>query len=170
MEKLRYTKYVFKYKWSQLVAFFCLLLSAIIAYLLPYATMKIIDGLTLDFSIKSVLFYAMIYLIAALFNRTLILLSNYIFLKVSRRIVTEIKQDLCKRIILFDGSYFVSSRSGELYTIIESDVEKVQSMFGKTCPNFLAEIFTSIPIIIFALNIEPSMFFVFFGYITFDDS
>ncbi len=161
MEKLRYTKYVFKYKWSQLVAFFCLLLSAIIAYLLPYATMKIIDGLTLDFSIKSVLFYAMIYLIAALFNRTLILLSNYIFLKVSRRIVTEIKQDLCKRIILFDGSYFVSSRSGELYTIIESDVEKVQSMFGKTCPNFLAEIFTSIPIIIFALNIEPSMFFVF---------
>lgn len=161
MEKLKYTKYVFKYKWSQLVAFFCLLLSAIIAYSLPYATMKIIDGLTLDFSIKSVLFYAMIYLIAALFNRTLILLSNYIFLKVSRRIVTEIKQDLCKRIILFDGSYFVSSRSGELYTIIESDVEKVQSMFGKTCPNFLAEIFTSIPIIIFALNIEPSMFFVF---------
>lgn len=161
MEKLRYTKYVFKYKWSQLVAFFCLLLSAIIAYLLPYATMKIIDGLTLDFSIKSVLFYAMIYLIAALFNRTLILLSNYIFLKTSRRIVTEIKQDLCKRIILFDASYFVSSRSGELYTIIESDVEKVQSMFGKTFPNFLAEIFTSIPIIIFALNIEPSMFFVF---------
>ena len=34
-------------------------------------------------------------------------------------------------------------------------------MFGKTFPNFMAEIFTSIPIIIFALNIEPSMFFVF---------
>lgn len=161
MEKLKYTKYVFKYKWSQLIAFFCLLLSAIVAYMLPYATMKIIDGLTLDFSIKAVLFYAIVYLIAALFNRTLILLSNYIFLKTSRRIVTEIKQDLCKRIILFDGSYFVSSRSGELYTIIESDVEKVQSMFGKMLPNFLAEIFTSIPIIIFALNIEPSMFFVF---------
>lgn len=161
MEKLKYTKYVFKYKWLQLIAFFCLLLSAIVAYMLPYATMKIIDGLTLDFSIKAVLFYAIVYLIAALFNRTLILLSNYIFLKTSRRIVTEIKQDLCKRIILFDGSYFVSSRSGELYTIIESDVEKVQSMFGKMLPNFLAEIFTSIPIIIFALNIEPSMFFVF---------
>ncbi len=161
MEKLRYTKYVFKYKWSQLVAFLSLLLSAMIAYLLPYATMKIIDGLTLDFSMQIVISYAMIYLLAALFNRMFILLSNYIFLKVSRRIVTEIKQDLCKRVISFDGSYFVSAKSGELYTIIESDVERVQSMFGKMFPNFLAEIFTSIPIIIFALSIEPIMFFVF---------
>lgn len=161
MEKSRYTKYVFKYKWLQLTAFLCLILSAVIAYFLPYATMKIIDGLALKFSIKTVVFYAVIYLLAALFNRIFILFSNYIFLRVSRRIVTEIKQDLCRRVVLFDGSYFVSARSGELYTVIESDVEKVQSMFGKTIPNFLAEIFTSIPIIIFVLNIEPNICFVF---------
>ena len=76
MEKLRYTKYVFKYKWSQLVAFLSLLLSAMIAYLLPYATMKIIDGLTLDFSMQIVISYAMIYLLVQYFFDNHILYSS----------------------------------------------------------------------------------------------
>ena len=151
-----------RYKTKQKIAFFCLILSSLFTYLLPYAMMKIIDHITRSSDMKIVLLYIIVYLLVAVLCNILILISNYNFLRIGRKFSTELKLKLCRHIVSLDGKYYVNVKSGELLTVIEDDVEKIQSMFGKTMPTFGADILTSIPIIIFAFGVEKRLVIMFF--------
>lgn len=155
MKDLKYiSKFIFQYKIKQVIAFLCLILNSLFTYLIAYAMMKIIDSMTVFSDIKVVLFYIILYIGSAISSNILILVADYIFLKISRKAATELKLELCGHMMKFDGQHFVNTKTGELLTILEDDIEKIQNVFGKKVPSFLTDVLTSMPIIIFALYIE----------------
>ena len=163
MKDLKYiSKFIFQYKIKQAIAFLCLILNSFFTYLIAYTMMQIIDSMTVLSDIKVVLCYIILYIGSAITSNILILVADYIFLKISRRAATELKLELCRHMMKFDGQYFVNAKTGELLTVLEDDIEKIQNMFGKKVPTFLADVLTSMPIIVFALYIEKCLILVLF--------
>lgn len=86
-------------------------------------------------------------------------------MNISRKSSTELKIELCRHIASLDGQYYVNVKSGELLTVINDDVEKIQNMFGKTIPTFCADIFTSIPIMTFTFYVEKNFLYLLLLYL-----
>lgn len=151
----RIIKFFLESKKKHLLAFICLLGSSIMTIILPYSTMTVVDSAVGSESFQKVIFFAIVYLLAATISKVLILISNHLYLDISRNFTTKLRMKICIHLTRLDGDFFVNANAGELYTILSEDVERIQGLAGKTLPNLITGIFTAIPIIIFMLIAEP---------------
>ncbi|MCR1954631.1 ABC transporter ATP-binding protein/permease [Clostridioides mangenotii] len=147
----RFFKIVFeKNKLIASLAFFIMIITSILDLFIPQVTKLILDDAIsnskTNLLIRLVLLYAFISILSALFSVVL----EYIYSKMKARISIKLKIKLLKHLSKLSGDYYTNIKTGNILSIIESDIFIVE--------NFGAEILFSL--IVDAITACIALFFL----------
>lgn len=154
-----FNKVIKTFLFDQIVAFICLFIYSISNIIFPYLLKLIID----DGIGKNDLRKFVIYSIAMIINIGIMLLFRYLqrkkFLKLGQKIIFKTKESIIERLKMYSMKFFNKYQTGEILSILENDVIKIQDLATTMISDFLVNIVTAtgLIIILFSMNMEIAL-------------
>lgn len=146
-----------KHKSSFLIASLLLLLSSFFSVLTPYFIMKILDESIPFGEWSSLLGYIALAFIATFLNNLTKLLSDYVFSKLARTFVINIRSRCIAHLQQMNGEYYTHINSGDMLKTIFEDIENIQQTATYSFVNFAADILISVGMLFFLGWLQPEL-------------
>lgn len=163
-------KYIKKYFWHYVLGFFLLLFINLLGASIPQEIKKAINLLQKLAEhnsdkdlISNSIFYTVLFVLCLAISMGLIRVwSRYLIFGVGRQIETDLKRDIFNHLIKFEPSFFQKKKTGDLISIITSDVQSLRAFSGFAMLNILntSISFSIIVPLMYSLNSELTKYFL----------
>ncbi|HEX9059612.1 MAG TPA: ABC transporter ATP-binding protein, partial [Clostridia bacterium] len=150
----RFGKMVFKYKRYHLVAMLFMIIDALLSLALPFLTMKIIDEAMKSKDVIFLIKVILLYLAASVIQNISQILSDYVYSRIGKRIIFDLKLKILDHLSKLSGKYFTGMKTGELITVLDGDVFLVEDVATTMLFSILSEILTSIVMFVFLTRLQ----------------
>lgn len=152
---------LFKSEKKQLIiTFLMIMLSAILALMVPFLIGKAVDTMFLgkslvDFdSLKIILITLLsIYII----DNLLVLLQEYLVAGISQRLVFNLREDLFKKLQLLPIIFFDKNPHGEIMSRLSNDIDNISITISQTTVQFMSSAVSVLGSLIMMLYLSPLM-------------
>lgn len=162
---------MFKYKKQHIFAMVFMVIGTLLALLLPYLTMKIIDNAIKEKDIALLIKLALLTLGVSLLQGGSKLLSDYIYSLIGKRMVVDLRIKIVTHLQKLSGKYYTNTQTGELMARVQSDVANVEEVATKMIFSVISDVLLSIgmlaflislqfDLLIISLLLQPLMFFI----------
>ncbi|PZD93994.1 hypothetical protein DNH61_21145 [Paenibacillus sambharensis] len=145
------------HKGSFAAASFLLLMSSLFSVSTPYFIMKLLDTSIPSGNGSSLFIYIALALSAAILYNLTKLLSDYVFSKLARSFVVEIRSRCMQQLQKMHGEYYTNLSSGDVLKTLFEDIENIQQTATYSFVNFASDILVSIGMLIFLGWLQPEL-------------
>lgn len=143
-------KYFLRYLWGM----FCMIIYTCSTLILPNLVSLIIDkGINVG-SITQVVRYALSLLILGCILMLFQYLLKVNFAKLSQDIIIDIQKSLMDKVTRANYSFWNSHRPGDVYSVIEKDVSKLESLLSSITSDALISVFVATGVAIYLFYID----------------
>lgn len=151
----RFFKIVFEQnKLIATIAFFIMIITAILDLFIPQVTKLILDSAIsnkkVNLLIKLVLLYAVISVLSALLSVVL----EYIYSKMKKKVSVKLKIRLLKHLSKLSGNYYTNIKTGNILSIIESDIFIVENFGAEILFSLIVDAITACIALFFLIRME----------------
>lgn len=156
----RFFKMMLEYKGEHIIAIFLLVINGIAYSLEPFFTRNIIDIVIPKKDAIELIKLTTIFLIVIVIEKTSKLFSDYIYSKIGKSFVYNLKKRLVEHLQKQSGNFYCRMKAGEINNVINNDVEAIEDMATNMLFTTIKDIVTSIPIIIYLFTLKKDLFVV----------
>lgn len=128
--------------------------------LIPYITMNLLDKGVLLGKIQLIYRYILVLIVLGMCNSLTTVLANYIFTKISSEMTYEIRMRCVDKLFKNQGDFYVNKTSGEIFTVLYSDIENVQSLFINSFFRVLTGTITAVFMFIILFDLQPDIMII----------
>lgn len=153
-----FLKQVTSYKKHHVVALICLALSAITTLIMPIINTSVFDNAIANKDLELLITLISIYILIAILDKVLRFFTDYQYVIISRKLVTDLKVQLFDKLHTLSGDFFSHEKSGNISTLINEDISIIQNIASKTLFQMLSEIIIAIPLSIYMFSIDKQLF------------
>lgn len=144
-------------KSTVILAFLVMLVASIIDLFIPQITRMILDsaisGRNVDLLIKLVLLYASV----SIFSSLITVVLEYIYLKIKKRVSTGLKIKILRHLSKLSGSYYSNIKTGNILSIIESDIFMVENFGIDIIFSLVSNIVTALVALSFLIKMDMGL-------------
>lgn len=156
----KFLKRMLKYKKEHFIAVILLAISSLAYSVEPFFSKIIIDEIIPQKNIIELIKLVGIFMLIILVEKICKLFSDYIYSRIGKNFVFDLKRDLVETLQNQSGKYFTSMKVGEMNNIINSDVDSLEDIATNMLFTTVNDIITSIPIIIYLFILNHNLFMV----------
>jgi ATP-binding cassette, subfamily B, multidrug efflux pump len=163
-------KYIKKYKWHYVLGFFLLVLINSLGASIPQEIKKAVNLLqelvknnSKQNQVSETIFYTVLLVLGMAFIMALFRVwSRYLIFGVGRQIESDLKRDIFNHLIKFEPEFFQRRKTGDLISIITSDVQSLRAFGGFAMLNILntSISFSIVVPLMYSLNAELTKYFL----------
>ena len=149
-------------KWAMLLACLFSVLGNSLALLSPRLSGLAIDAISregVDF--PTVYRYALLMILTAVLSAGISLAQSAVMIRISRRIVRRMRQDLYDHLTVLPVSFFDTHQTGDVISIISYDVDTVGSSLSTDITQMISSLITVVGSFSMMLTISPVLLLVF---------
>lgn len=151
----RFLKIVFKKnKFILIIAFSILMVSSILNLSMPQIVRLILDNAIVNkevgFLLELIFLYSVVLIISVLLRAVL----EYIYSKLRRRLSIQLKLKLLRHISKLSGNYYSNIKTGNLLSILESDVYIVESFGAEIIFSLVIDAITAFTSLFLLINMQ----------------
>lgn len=156
----RFFKMMLEYRSEHIIAIFLLGINGIAYSMEPFFTRNIIDIVIPKKDAAELIKLTAIFLMVIVIEKTSKLFSDYIYSKIGKNFVHNLKKKLIDCLQKQSGNFYCQMKAGEINNVINSDVEALEDMATNMLFTTIKDIVTSIPIIIYLFILKKDLFIV----------
>lgn len=156
----RFLRIMFQYKSQHLLASICMVFDAFLLLALPYLTMQIIDGAIRGNNAELLLKLGILYLATILLQSGSKLLSDYLYSKIGKQIVYDLRYMLVNHLQKLSGKFYSNVKAGELAAVINNDVANIEELATKMIFSTVSDILVTVPMLFFLLQLQFDLLIV----------
>ena len=149
-----------KNKCIAVAAFFIMIAISILNLFIPQITRMILDNAIkfgkIDLLLKLIIIYGMIILFSAIFNVGL----DYIHSTIKKKVSINLKIKLLKHISKLSGDYYTNIKTGNILSIIESDMFAIENFGIDMLFSLIVDVFTAAIALCFLVRMQLDLLVV----------
>lgn len=141
-----------KYLWKYILCMFCIVGYTIMNLIYPGLISLIIDKGVAEKNLHDIVKYSIIFLIIGFLMILLYYLQRVSFTKLSKNFAMELQNNLIKKVLTVNYKFWISNSPGDVITVIQQDVSKIESFFISVISNAIVNIFMAISVGIYLVK------------------
>lgn len=160
----RFLKIVFKQnKLIATIAFFIMIITAILDLFIPQVTKLILDDAIsnkkIDLLIKLIVVYAVVGILSAVFS----LILDYIYSKMRKKVTVKLKIRLLKHLSKLSGDYYTNIKTGNILSILENDMFTVENFGADILFSLIVNVITATIALFFLIRMQFDLLLIVIG-------
>jgi len=156
----KFFKRMLRYKRDHFMAILLLIISSIAYSSEPFFTRNIIDNIIPQKDVIELIEIIGLFMIVIFVEKISKLFSDYIYSKIGKDFVFDLKMELIETLQKQSGRYFSSMKVGEMNNVINSDVDALEDIATSMLFTAISDIVTSIPVIIYLFVLKWDLFLI----------
>ena len=155
----KFLKYVCKNNKKKIFisAIFVILVTVFDLYL-PLLLKKIIDKGIMEKDINILLRFVVIYFLIQLMSILIEFILNYIYSLMRNSIAIKIRLKILKHISDLSGNYYTNKKTGNVLSIIQSDIDAIERLDAELVFSLVKDFFTAIAALYFMIRLQLDLF------------
>ena len=150
--------YLFKFKWWLVVAFILTILTNLFSLIGPALSGSAIDEIKvgkglIDFG--NIYFYAILLLVFYILSSLFSFILNIMMIKISKKIVYELRKDCFEKIIVIPVGFFDSNQTGDIISRMSYDIDTINTSLSSDIIHIATAAITIIGSLTMMLIISP---------------
>lgn len=151
----RFLKIVFeKNKLISSVAFLIMIITSILELLIPQITKSILDDAISNSKTNLLMRLVLLYAFISILSVLLSVLLEYIYSKMKARVSIKLKIKLLKHLSKLSGEYYTNIKTGNILSIIESDIFIVENFGAEILFSLIVDAITACIALFFLVRME----------------
>ena len=137
----RFIKFVIKInKKTILISLILLIISIVANIYVPLLTKNMIDRGIIDRNTEILFIYLVIFVVISLIDIVSDVILGYLYSLMRSRVVVVLRMKLLKHISILSGEFFTDKKTGNLLSIVQSDIDIVESIDTELFLNMMKNI------------------------------
>ena len=155
----KFLKYVCKNNKKKICisAIFVILVTVFDLYL-PLLLKKIIDKGIMEKDINILLRFVVIYFLIQLMSILIEFILNYIYSLMRNSVAIKIRLKILKHISDLSGNYYTNKKTGNVLSIIQSDIDAIERLDAELVFSLVKDFFTAIAALYFMIRLQLDLF------------
>lgn len=155
----KFLKYVCKNNKKKIFisAIFVILVTVFDLYL-PLLLKKIIDKGIMEKDINILLRFVVIYFLIQLMSILIEFILNYIYSLMRNSVAIKIRLKILKHISDLSGNYYTNKKTGNVLSIIQSDIDAIERLDAELVFSLVKDFFTAIAALYFMIRLQLDLF------------
>ena len=155
----KFLKYVCKNNKKKIYisAIFVILVTVFDLYL-PLLLKKIIDKGIMEKDINILLRFVVIYFLIQLMSILIEFILNYIYSLMRNSVAIKIRLKILKHISDLSGNYYTNKKTGNVLSIIQSDIDAIERLDAELVFSLVKDFFTAIAALYFMIRLQLDLF------------
>ncbi|WP_051238864.1 ABC transporter ATP-binding protein [Clostridium butyricum] len=145
------------FKKQYILGFILTVVSSASNIIVPFIVLKIFDIAISNMNIHALMFYIAMIIIVTIIGAIASMLFQYMNSRMNRNFVMKLRMDCLNHIDKLSGDYYTNYNSGDLYTILFSDIENIQSVLTNSFFSFLSNLVTAGGLLIFLVWLQADL-------------
>ncbi|MDU1003450.1 ABC transporter ATP-binding protein [Clostridium butyricum] len=145
------------FKKQYILGFILTVVSSASNIIVPFIVLKIFDIAISNMNIHALMFYTAMIIIVTIIGAIASMLFQYMNSRMNRNFVMKLRMDCLNHIDKLSGDYYTNYNSGDLYTILFSDIENIQSVLTNSFFSFLSNLVTAGGLLIFLVWLQADL-------------
>ncbi|MBN1046535.1 ABC transporter ATP-binding protein [Clostridium botulinum] len=150
------------FKKHYILGFILTVVSSTSNIIVPFIVLKIFDVAITNMNIYALIYYTTMIVIVTIIGAIASILFQYINSRMNRSFVMKLRSECLQHIHKLSGDYYTNYNSGDLYTILFSDIENIQSVLTNSFFSFLSNLVTAIGLLIFLVWLQADLLLILF--------
>ena len=150
--------YLFKFKWWLVIAFVLTILTNLFSLIGPALSGAAIDEIKVGFGkidFGNIYFYAILLLVFYVLSSLFSFILNIMMIKISKKIVYELRKDCFEKITVIPVSFFDSNQTGDIISRMSYDIDTINTSLSSDIIHIATAAITIIGSLIMMLIISP---------------
>ena len=150
--------YLFKFKWWLVIAFVLTILTNLFSLIGPALSGAAIDEIKVGFgkiAFGNIYFYAILLLVFYVLSSLFSFILNIMMIKISKKIVYELRKDCFEKITVIPVSFFDSNQTGDIISRMSYDIDTINTSLSSDIIHIATAAITIIGSLIMMLIISP---------------
>ena len=150
--------YLFKFKWWLVIAFVLTILTNLFSLIGPALSGAAIDEIKVGFGkidFGNIYFYAILLLVFYVLSSLFSFILNIMMIKISKKIVYELRKDCFEKITVIPVSFFDSNQTGDIISRMSYDIDTINTSLSSDIIHIATATITIIGSLIMMLIISP---------------
>lgn len=150
--------YLFKFKWWLVIAFVLTILTNLFSLIGPALSGAAIDEIKVGFGkidFGNIYFYAILLLVFYVLSSLFSFILNIMMIKISKKIVYELRKDCFEKITIIPVSFFDSNQTGDIISRMSYDIDTINTSLSSDIIHIATAAITIIGSLIMMLIISP---------------
>lgn len=160
----RFSKYIYPYLKEEIILFVLMILSSLGSLVMPYVLKIIIDDVFPKGTYSDLLVVLFFLFCITVLQIVFSMVSDVMSIKVSKKIASNIREDVFKNILSKDLPFFKSAKVGEIVFTLMNDIDNIQqvmsSLLIRLAKNIL--VLVGVMVMLFILNYKLALISIVF--------
>lgn len=157
----RFIKFVIKInKKTILISLILLIISIVANIYVPLLTKNMIDRGIIDRNTEILFIYLVIFVVISLIDIVSDVILGYLYSLMRSKVVVMLRMKLLKHISILSGEFFTDKKTGNLLSIVQSDIDIVESIDTELFLNMMKNIVIAGISVIFMAKLQIELFVV----------
>lgn len=144
------------YAWVALLT----IIKSIVSLLPPVLLMKIIDEIIPSKNLRVLLACIIIYFCSVLSDSLVSYLLNFSYTHIGKKLFISYQKQCIEHLYKLSGVYYSNKDSGDLLTILESDIANIKEIASTTIVSFITDIFVAVVMLVYLFSLQKGLFFI----------
>lgn len=161
---IRLWSYLYRYKWTVLLALLLALLSNLLALVGPMLSGYAIDAIGLgkgQVHFQAVFYYCFLMIVFYLFSSLLSYLLSVLMIHLSQKVVFKMRDDVFEKLVDLPVRYFDSHQTGDIISRISYDIDTVNASLSTDLLQICTSVITVAGSLAMMLFLSPALVLVF---------
>lgn len=154
-----FIKELFKLKGTYVWVALLTIIKGIVSLLPPVLLMKIIDEIIPAKNLKVLLTCIIIYFCSVLSDSLVSYLLNFSYTHIGKKLFLSYQKQCIEHLYKLSGVYYSNKDSGNLLTILESDIANIKEVASTTIFSFITDVFVAIIMLVYLFLLQKELFF-----------
>lgn len=151
---------VYKNKTKLIVSFIMVFIIAGVNIVIPQLIRCIIDDGIGNKNIFLLINLILIYIFIRILSATFDVILSYLYTSIKNKVTINLKVKLLNNISKLSGRYYSSKKTGNILSIMESDIFMIENFGAEIIFDIIVNVFTAIISLIFLINLQFDLFLV----------
>ncbi|EQG15421.1 ABC transporter transmembrane region family protein [Clostridioides difficile 6057] len=151
---------VYKNKTKLIVSFIMVFIIAGVNIVIPQLIRCIIDDGIGNKNIFLLINLILIYIFIRILSATFDVILSYLYTSIKNKVTINLKVKLLNHISKLSGRYYSSKKTGNILSIMESDIFMIENFGAEIIFDIIVNVFTAIISLIFLINLQFDLFLV----------
>lgn len=148
------------FKKHYIIGFTLTVVSSVSNIIVPFIVLKIFDVAITNMDIYALIYYTAMIIVVTIIGAVASMLFQYINSRMNRSFVMKLRMECLQHIHKLSGDYYTNYNSGDLYTILFSDIENIQSVLTNSFFSFLSNLVTAIGLLLFLVWLQADLLLI----------